>query len=315
MESFFFNISEYYFQTQMLREDAQGAIRRTDISNGLVFVEASCPKRQTVMRIDGLDRMVMVAVAFSGHVMIKGAREEAALRVDEGTIALLHVARQTVELQAVPVQREGSAPPKAARIFVLFAADFFLKRYRSARAYDPIDYLYHCMQNGRGVQRVFSHPIDALSRHLIEKLLQLQSRTMTGLRAEHIAVEWLLQQLDLLEIAAEGVDEEQRALARRAKNVLLGHYAHPPTIPDLARECATNESTLKRVFRLVYGTTIRHMTQRLRLQEANRLLQEPDASVGAVAVKVGYLHQGYFSKLFFEHYGFYPKDLLHSSRL
>jgi len=138
---------------------------------------------------------------------------------------------------------------------------------------------------------------------------------MAGLRAEHIAVEWLLQQLDLLDIATEGVDDEQRALAQHAKNILLEHYAHPPTIPDLARECATNESTLKRVFRLVYGTTIRHMTQRLRLQEANRLLQEPEASVGAVAAQVGYRHQGYFSKLFFDHYGFYPKDLVYSSRL
>jgi len=41
-----------------------------------------------------------------------------------------------------------------------------------------------------------------------------------------------------------------------------------------------------------------------------RLAQEEIMSVGEIAKRVGYKHQGHFSKLFFKTYGVYPKNLL-----
>ncbi len=77
--------------------------------------------------------------------------------------------------------------------------------------------------------------------------------------------------------------------------------------------CATNMSpnsktTLhKRSLRL----TIYSYIQELKLQKANKLLTTiRELSIGEIASRVGYKHQGYFSQLFFQKYGIYPKELL-----
>jgi AraC-like DNA-binding protein len=106
------------------------------------------------------------------------------------------------------------------------------------------------------------------------------------------------------------IDEEELAIASRAKSHLLSSFKNPPTIETLAHLCATNESKLKKVFKKVYKSTIYAYVQRLRLEEANLLLREECMTIGEVAKRVGYKHQGHFSKLFFETYGVYPKDLL-----
>ncbi|SFV90840.1 transcriptional regulator, AraC family [hydrothermal vent metagenome] len=51
---------------------------------------------------------------------------------------------------------------------------------------------------------------------------------------------------------------------------------------------------------------------RPRLEEANLLLKEEKLTIGEVAKRVGYSHQGHFSKLFFATYGVYPKELIRS---
>jgi AraC-like DNA-binding protein len=60
----------------------------------------------------------------------------------------------------------------------------------------------------------------------------------------------------------------------------------------------------------VYVLTIYAYIQKLRLEKANILLKEDSLSIGEIAKKVGYKHQGHFSKLFFESYGIYPKELI-----
>ena len=60
----------------------------------------------------------------------------------------------------------------------------------------------------------------------------------------------------------------------------------------------------------MYHITIYGYVQKLRLEEANLLLKEKNLTIGEIAKKVGYRHQGHFSKLFFATYGVYPKALL-----
>jgi AraC-like DNA-binding protein len=99
-------------------------------------------------------------------------------------------------------------------------------------------------------------------------------------------------------------------LASKAKSVLLSDFIDPPTVEALALLCATNTSKLKTVFKKVYKTTIHAYVQKLRLEEANLLLKEEDLTIGEIAKRVGYRHQGHFSKLFFASYGVYPKELI-----
>ena len=192
-------------------------------------------------------------------------------------------------------------------IFILFIADFFLKRYLGTNPNDPIDYLYHQLQQEHLLTLVDSKSIDALSLYLIDKITQPQT---SGIRCEHDVIEFLIHRFSLLDIIDPRIDADELKIAKRAKNHLLQTFSDPPTIHELSHICATNESKLKKSFKKVYKTTIYSYIQKLRLEEANLLLKEENLSIKEVANMVGYKHQGHFSKLFFESFGVYPKDLV-----
>ena len=106
------------------------------------------------------------------------------------------------------------------------------------------------------------------------------------------------------------LSKEDLKIVEKSKNILLNSYTSPPSIKELSHLYATNESKLKKIFKKSQGMTIYAFIQKLRLEKANILLKEKHYNIGEIAKKVGYKHQGHFSKIFFEHYGVYPKDLL-----
>jgi AraC-like DNA-binding protein len=198
-----------------------------------------------------------------------------------------------------------------SNVFILFVADFFLKRYVTAIETEPIDFLYTKMQQEISLEHVNTQPIDALSVYSIEKILNvLDTDKMQSIRAEHRVMEFMIHRFSLLDILVAGVTKEELALASRAKEILLKDFREAPTAEILAHLCATNTSKLKKVFKKVYELTLYAYVQKLRLKEANLLLKEQDLTIGEIAKQVGYKHQGHFSKLFFSTYGVYPKELI-----
>ena len=132
---------------------------------------------------------------------------------------------------------------------------------------------------------------------------------MQSIRCMHRVMELIIHQFSLLDMLDKSIDSQDLDIALRAKNQLLNSFVEPPTIKQLARLCATNEFKLKKAFKRVYKSTIYAYVQNLRLKEANLLLKEELMSIGEIAKRVGYKHQGHFSKLFFKSFGVYPKDL------
>ena len=196
-------------------------------------------------------------------------------------------------------------------VFILFIADFFLKRYLSGRANEPIDFLYAMLQKEISLDLVSQHPIDAMSLYIVQKILSVsECDTMQSIRAEQRVTEFMILHFSLLDIVCERIKPDERELAARAKAVLLENFVFPPSIAEISHLCATNSSKLKKVFKKVYQMTLYEYIQKLRLEEANLMLKEQRLSIGEIARAVGYKHQGHFSKLFFQTYGVYPKELL-----
>jgi AraC-like DNA-binding protein len=156
--------------------------------------------------------------------------------------------------------------------------------------------------------------LDAISLYIINTLLDISiDKPMPSIRAEHKILEFIIHRLSLLNIHKPKLSSENYILANRAKDILLKEYINPPSIKELAHRCATNETKLKKIFKIVHQHTIREYIQKLRLEEANLLLREENLTIGEIAKRVGYKHQGYFSKLFFKTYGVYPVALLKKS--
>jgi len=303
MESFFFNITDTRYKATELFRCKEEYFTRVDISNGIVFLESKMCNRTKQVHLKNLDRMVMIVMVKEGSLSINdhiGDRKES---LKEGEMGIYCSSRQDMTLTIDQTKRSD--------IFILFIADFFLKRYLSTQQNEPIDFLYSKIQKEISLEHIHTQPIDALSLYIVEKILNVsQNDCMRSIRTEHRVIEFMIHRFSLLDILIEGIAPEELELASRAKAVLLQDFIYPPTVQTLARLCATNESKLKKVFKKVYQTTLYGYVQKLRLDEANVLLREENLTIGEIAKRVGYKHQGHFSKLFFATYGVYPKELM-----
>lgn len=303
MESFFFNITDTKYKVTELFRCKEEYLSRVDISNGMVFLESKLFNKSKQVHLKNLDRMVIIVMVKEGSLSINDHIDDKKDMLKKGEISIYCSSRQDMTFTIDQTKRSD--------VFILFIADFFLKRYLSSQHNEPIDFLYSKIQKEISLEHIHTQPTDALSLYIVEKILNVsEDDCMQSIRAEHRVIEFIIHRFSLLDILVEGISPEELELASRAKAVLLQDFIYPPTIQMLSHLCATNESKLKKVFKKVYQTTLYGYVKKLRLDEANVLLREENLTIGEIAKRVGYKHQGHFSKLFFTTYGVYPKELM-----
>mgnify|MGYP002587108303 CR=1 FL=1 len=103
-------------------------------------------------------------------------------------------------------------------------------------------------------------------------------------------------------------EAEQVKIIREIHDHLTEHMEQRVTIEELSHRYLINPTTLKDVFKAVYGTSIAAHLKAHRLERAEQLLLESDASVADVARQVGYESQSKFSTAFREQFGQLPKE-------
>ncbi len=97
-------------------------------------------------------------------------------------------------------------------------------------------------------------------------------------------------------------------LIRQIHDYMTTHMDQRITIEELCHMYPINPTTLKEVFKEVYGTSIAAHLKEHRLEKAAKLLRETDLSVAEVARQVGYESQSKFTAAFKEQYGRLPKE-------
>ena len=95
--------------------------------------------------------------------------------------------------------------------------------------------------------------------------------------------------------SAAGFTAEQIETVRRMHDELLLHPEQRPTIEELSRRCLMNPTTLKAVFKAVYGDSLAAHMKEHRLEKAAELLRHGDESVAEIAAAVGYDSASRFS--------------------
>ena len=103
-------------------------------------------------------------------------------------------------------------------------------------------------------------------------------------------------------------EAEQVRLIRQIHDDMLSHLDQRITIDDLCHRYPINPTTLKEVFKDVYGTSIAAHLKKHRMEKAAQLLRETDLPVAEVARQVGYESQSKFSTAFREQFGQLPKE-------
>jgi AraC-like DNA-binding protein len=88
-----------------------------------------------------------------------------------------------------------------------------------------------------------------------------------------------------------------------------------PSIGSIARQMALSESTLKRNFKLLYGTSIYEYYLRKKMQKARQLFTERSIPVKEVAYMLGYEKVSNFIQMFKKHHNLSPGRLKKNNSL
>ena len=85
---------------------------------------------------------------------------------------------------------------------------------------------------------------------------------------------------------------------RRARTILNSEYAHPPSLPVLARQLGMSETQLKNGFKSINGTTVLQYCINNRVKAARLLLVDSKHSISEIGDIVGYEDHSAFSRAF-----------------
>ena len=101
---------------------------------------------------------------------------------------------------------------------------------------------------------------------------------------------------------------EQIAVIRQIHAQMIENMAQRFTIEALARQYLMNPTTLKEVFKSVYGTSIAAHIKEHRMQRAAELLCGTTLQVTAIAAQCGFEDSSYFARSFRQLYGCGPTE-------
>ena len=116
-------------------------------------------------------------------------------------------------------------------------------------------------------------------------------------------------QATMLNEAKRPATVQRRAeLFREAAAIIEAEYESKLALDDVARRVATSRRQLQRAFAEAGETSFRSYLQRVRMEQAARLLQGSASPVNEVASAVGYRQPAQFAKAFRRHHGTPPSS-------
>ena len=101
---------------------------------------------------------------------------------------------------------------------------------------------------------------------------------------------------------------DQVDLIHEVHEYLLQHLDEKITIDTLSRQFHMNPTTLKSVFKSVYGNSLASHIKEHRMERAAELLTGTGLTIAEIATQVGYDSQSKFTAAFKSHYGLLPKE-------
>ena len=175
--------------------------------------------------------------------------------------------------------------------------------------------LCHCEECVVNIAAMVDMSSPAVSHHLrVLKDSGLLSSRREGrevyYRASDAAQSRLLHEMieQVMDVACPRWREEaeQVKIIREIHDDLAQHMDRRVTIEELAHRYLINPTTLKTVFKEVYGSSLAAHMKEHRMERAAALLRETDLSVAEIAGQVGYESQSKFTAAFKEQFGLLP---------
>ena len=146
--------------------------------------------------------------------------------------------------------------------------------------------------NSREGKEVFYRAADSETAQLLHRMIE-ETMSITCPREAQMLSDFRADQVELVHEVHE---------------YLLQHMEERVTIEELARIFHINTTTLKAVFKSVYGNSLAAHIKEHRMERAAELLRSTDLSILEIAGRVGYDSQSKFTAAFKSAYQVLPKE-------
>ncbi|OJJ22574.1 hypothetical protein BKI52_07785 [marine bacterium AO1-C] len=93
------------------------------------------------------------------------------------------------------------------------------------------------------------------------------------------------------------------------RDFIIQNLENHTTLAHLARQVGTNEFSLKRDFKALFGTTVFGYWNELKMEKAKHLLLHEDIPINVISEKIGYKNPQHFTTAFKKKYGVVPSQL------
>lgn len=102
------------------------------------------------------------------------------------------------------------------------------------------------------------------------------------------------------------IHSKESGLPEQIKKYIHQNFNTGIKLEEIATRFDCSKSTVMNVFRKQYGVTVIAYLNRVRLEQAGKLICDTDLSFKEIAAECGFYDQNYFSKQFASHYGCSP---------
>ena len=156
-----------------------------------------------------------------------------------------------------------------------------------------------------------------LSRAAIERgsdtnmVLEMNDRLINAIMRSDDMNDMCYQFQENMDIFTESLffsSDQSSVSIKKATEYIAAHFAEEITLADVANEIHLNASYLSTLFKQVTGVSFKEYLNKIRIEEAQRLLLNTDYPIMHIAISCGFSDQSYFTKVFKKHTGLTPKQ-------
>lgn len=145
----------------------------------------------------------------------------------------------------------------------------------------------------------------------VNRVLEMNQRLITSLAASQNIYDICYTFQDNIEIFTDNLfltPERNSRIVKNAVEYIARHFSEDISLASVADTLHVNTSYLSTLFRQVTGMTFKEYLNRVRIEEAARLLSNTDYPVMEIAIACGYKDQSYFTKVFKKLTGLTPRQ-------
>ena len=139
-----------------------------------------------------------------------------------------------------------------------------------------------------------------LNKHLIQNILSSYNINEITYR--------LHENLDVFTESLFFTSDKNNKLVKRATEYVHDHSAEKISLSNVAKTLGVTSPYLSMLFKHVTGLTFRDYLNKVRVEEAKRLLISTDYQIMEIAVACGFNDQSYFTKVFKKYTGLSPRN-------